>query len=110
MSFFFDAEVGIRAGHVPGVQTCALPIFSCFHTFCAPGAAVFGTVQKTAALGAQKVWKQETVEGAAQLLEQASHVVVIPGYGMAEIGRAACREKGERRVADPPTIERTRDA
>src|SRR5690625_2955246 len=24
--FFFQAEVGIRAGHVTGVQTCALPI------------------------------------------------------------------------------------
>src|SRR5207253_3215581 len=44
---------------------------------------VFGTVQKTVAVGEQKAWKQETVEGAAQLLEQASLVVVIPGYGMA---------------------------
>src|SRR5690625_6956285 len=26
-SFFFQAEDGIRAGHVTGVQTCALPIF-----------------------------------------------------------------------------------
>ena len=43
----------------------------------------FGTVQKTAVIGEQKAWKQETVEGAAQLLEQASLVVVIPGYGMA---------------------------
>src|SRR5439155_8031456 len=25
-SFFFQAEAGIRAGHVTGVQTCALPI------------------------------------------------------------------------------------
>src|SRR5690625_7549885 len=25
--FFFQAEDGIRAGHVTGVQTCALPIF-----------------------------------------------------------------------------------
>src|SRR5947207_2437009 len=43
----------------------------------------FGTVQQRVALGEQKAWKQETVEGAAQLLEQASLVVVIPGYGMA---------------------------
>src|SRR5439155_14651860 len=27
MSFFFQAEDGIRDGHVTGVQTCALPIF-----------------------------------------------------------------------------------
>src|SRR5215510_3751268 len=25
--FFFQAEDGIRGGHVPGVQTCALPIW-----------------------------------------------------------------------------------
>src|SRR5690625_2421321 len=29
-TFFFQAEDGIRDGHVTGVQTCALPIFS-FH-------------------------------------------------------------------------------
>src|SRR5690625_5714602 len=27
-SFFFQAEDGIRDGHVTGVQTCALPIFA----------------------------------------------------------------------------------
>src|SRR5690625_5357117 len=27
MSFFFQAEDGIRDGHVTGVQTCALPIY-----------------------------------------------------------------------------------
>src|SRR5690625_6959750 len=27
-SFFFQAEDGIRGGHVTGVQTCALPIFT----------------------------------------------------------------------------------
>src|SRR6266702_8638042 len=27
-AFFFQAEGGIRAGHVTGVQTCALPILS----------------------------------------------------------------------------------
>src|SRR5439155_16127226 len=28
--FFFQAEDGIRDGHVTGVQTCALPISKCF--------------------------------------------------------------------------------
>src|SRR5690625_5419720 len=27
MNFFFQAEDGIRDGHVTGVQTCALPIY-----------------------------------------------------------------------------------
>src|SRR5690625_6899957 len=30
--FFFQAEDGIRDGHVTGVQTCALPISSSFKT------------------------------------------------------------------------------
>src|SRR5690625_6807663 len=29
-SFFFQAEDGIRVGHVTGVQTCALPILGSF--------------------------------------------------------------------------------
>src|SRR5439155_3353401 len=29
--FFFQAEDGIRDGHVTGVQTCALPIFEVTH-------------------------------------------------------------------------------
>src|SRR5204862_7318121 len=33
--------------------------------------------------GEQKAYKTETSEGAAQVLEQASLVVIIPGYGMA---------------------------
>jgi len=43
----------------------------------------FGKAQPAIAAGEQKPWKQETVEGAAQLLEQARNVVIIPGYGMA---------------------------
>src|SRR5207253_6320760 len=35
--FFFQAEDGIRDGHVTGVQTCALPIFGkCFFGGAAP--------------------------------------------------------------------------
>src|SRR5439155_2724798 len=36
--FFFQAEDGIRDGHVTGVQTCALPIFWKTHL---PGANLF---------------------------------------------------------------------
>src|SRR5690348_17390312 len=32
LSFFFQAEDGIRYGRVTGVQTCALPIFTSFKT------------------------------------------------------------------------------
>jgi NAD(P) transhydrogenase subunit beta len=43
----------------------------------------FGQVRKQHLGGEQKVYKSETIEGAAQVLEQASRVVIIPGYGMA---------------------------
>src|SRR5439155_1001505 len=44
----------------------------------------FGQVRQAADEGGErKVYKSETVEGAAQVLEQASFVVIIPGYGMA---------------------------
>src|SRR5690625_5856157 len=42
-NFFFQAEDGIRDGHVTGVQTCALPIYYSFpQTFC----MLFGRVWK----------------------------------------------------------------
>jgi NAD(P) transhydrogenase subunit beta len=43
----------------------------------------FGQVQKTASTGEQKAYKAETPEGAAQIMEQANLVVIVPGYGMA---------------------------
>jgi len=44
---------------------------------------VFGTEQAVKAGQEQKQYKEETFEGAAQLMQQASSVVIIPGYGMA---------------------------
>jgi NAD(P) transhydrogenase subunit beta len=43
----------------------------------------FGQVQQAAAGGEKQEYKAETFEGAAQVLEQASLVVIVPGYGMA---------------------------
>jgi proton-translocating NAD(P)+ transhydrogenase subunit beta len=43
----------------------------------------FGRATRAAAVDETKVYKSETVEGVAQLLEQAAFVVIIPGYGMA---------------------------
>src|SRR5690606_40774124 len=37
--FFFQAEDGIRAFHVTGVQTCALPIFTFIQAPCAAALA-----------------------------------------------------------------------
>jgi NAD(P) transhydrogenase subunit beta len=52
----------------------------------------FGSVQAQASSGAAKVHKEETAEGAAQIIEQASTVCIIPGYGMA-VARAQQRVK-----------------
>jgi NAD(P) transhydrogenase subunit beta len=43
----------------------------------------FGQVQAAKAGTEQKRYKEETIEGAGQILEQASLVVIVPGYGMA---------------------------
>src|SRR6266508_5906638 len=39
-SFFVQAEVGIRDGHVTGVQTCALPIWFISKTVASPAGKV----------------------------------------------------------------------
>src|SRR5690625_7748454 len=43
IAFFFQAEDGIRAGHVTGVQTCALPISPCTRTSPGPRACSTGS-------------------------------------------------------------------
>jgi NAD(P) transhydrogenase subunit beta len=43
----------------------------------------FGQAKQVTAGGDQKVYKSETIEGGAQVLEQANLVVIVPGYGMA---------------------------
>jgi len=86
MGFVLDNKLLVTAGALDGSSGLILSIIMCRamnRSFTNVLFGAFGTVQKTAAIGEQKAWKQETVEGAAQLLEQASLVVIIPGYGMA---------------------------
>src|ERR1041385_6518997 len=86
MGFVLDNKLLITAGALDGSSGFILSVIMCRamnRSFTNVLFGAFGTVQKTAAIGEQKAWKQETVEGAAQLLEQASLVVIIPGYGMA---------------------------
>jgi proton-translocating NAD(P)+ transhydrogenase subunit beta len=86
MGFVLDNALLVTAGALDGSSGLILSIIMCRamnRSFTNVLFGAFGTVQKAAAIGEQKAWKQETVEGAAQLLEQASRVVVIPGYGMA---------------------------
>src|SRR5439155_13993343 len=63
--FFFQAEDGIRDGHVTGVQTCALPI-------------------------SLRVHSTRSVRRASDYVLNA-----VTGNWLTEIGRASCRERVE---------------
>src|SRR5699024_11475941 len=87
VSFFFLAEVGIRARNVTGVQTCALPIF---------GHAVVGTLHLALYLDMIGTAVSAIVLGpwygvAVAVLGTATGTLI---HGtMAQIGRASCRER-----------------
>jgi len=86
MGFVLDNHLLIVAGALDGSSGLILSIVMCKamnRSFSNVLFGAFGQVQAEAAAGSQGVYKAETIEGAAQVLEQASLVVVIPGYGMA---------------------------
>jgi NAD(P) transhydrogenase subunit beta len=86
MGFVLDNRLLVTAGALDGSSGLILSIIMCRamnRSFTNVLFGAFGTVRKAAAVGEQKEWKQETPEGAAQLLDQARLVVIIPGYGMA---------------------------
>jgi len=86
MGFVLDNKLLITAGALDGSSGLILAIIMCKamnRSFANVLFGAFGQVQQTKAGGEQKVYKTETAEGAAQVLEQANLVVIIPGYGMA---------------------------
>ncbi|MBI2827131.1 MAG: NAD(P)(+) transhydrogenase (Re/Si-specific) subunit beta [Planctomycetia bacterium] len=86
MGFVLDNKLLITAGALDGSSGLILSIIMCRamnRSFTNVLFGAFGQVQRAAAGGEQKDYKTETVEGAAQILEMARTVVVIPGYGMA---------------------------
>ena len=86
MGFVLDSKLLVTAGALDGSSGLILSIIMCRamnRSFTNVLFGAFGKAQPAIAAGEQKVWKQETVEGASQLLEQARNVVIIPGYGMA---------------------------
>src|SRR5207253_6743919 len=91
--FFFQAEDGIRDGHVTGVQTCALPIYD---------VAIHRKVGERVAEIAYAL-EDEVLGGSVRC---DGLVVATPagstGYNLAnggQIGRASCRERVESSVA-----------
>jgi NAD(P) transhydrogenase subunit beta len=86
MGFVLDNKLLVTAGALDGSSGLILSIIMCRamnRSFTNVLFGAFGKAQPALAAGEQKAWKQESVEGAAQLLEQARSVVIIPGYGMA---------------------------
>src|SRR5437867_3693970 len=70
MGFVLDSKLLVTAGALDGSSGLILSIIMCRamnRSFSNVLFGAFGTVRKTAAIGEQKEWKQETVEGAAQL-------------------------------------------
>src|SRR5690625_7275503 len=96
--FFFQAEDGIRDGHVTGVQTCALPIYS----------AASSRVNGPSFRGRPSIAVSATTPLRAEVTAAAS-VVFITEMGRPEIGRASCRERGEVGGGDG-AVERERKA
>ncbi|MBI2566031.1 MAG: NAD(P)(+) transhydrogenase (Re/Si-specific) subunit beta [Candidatus Schekmanbacteria bacterium] len=86
MGFVLDNPLLVTAGALDGSSGLILAIIMCKamnRSFANVLFGAFGQVQQTASSGEHKVYKPETIEGAAQILEQAGSVVIIPGYGMA---------------------------
>jgi NAD(P) transhydrogenase subunit beta len=86
MGFVLDNKLLITAGALDGSSGLILSIIMCKamnRSFTNVLFGAFGKVEAAKATGERKVYKSETTEGAAQLLEQANLVVIIPGYGMA---------------------------
>jgi NAD(P) transhydrogenase subunit beta len=86
MGFVLDNKLLITAGALDGSSGLILAIIMCKamnRSFANVLFGAFGQVQQAKASGEEKVYKAETIEGAAQVLEQANLVVIIPGYGMA---------------------------
>ncbi len=86
MGFVLDNKLLVTAGALDGSSGLILSIIMCRamnRSFTNVLFGAFGRVRTKAAGGEQKQYKSETTEGAAQILEQASLVVIVPGYGMA---------------------------
>ncbi len=86
MGFVLDNKLLITAGALDGSSGLILSIIMCRamnRSFTNVLFGAFGQVQVAKAGGEAKEYKSETIEGAAQILEQANLVVIVPGYGMA---------------------------
>ncbi|MDX6767875.1 MAG: NAD(P)(+) transhydrogenase (Re/Si-specific) subunit beta [Candidatus Methylacidiphilales bacterium] len=86
MGFVLDNKLLITAGALDGSSGLILSIIMCKamnRSFTNVLFGAFGQVQSTAAAAEQRTVKSATPQDAAELMENASLVVIVPGYGMA---------------------------
>jgi NAD(P) transhydrogenase subunit beta len=86
MGFVLDNKLLVIAGALDGSSGLILSIIMCRamnRSFANVLFGAFGQVARKAGAAETRAAKKETPEGAAQVLEMASRVVVVPGYGMA---------------------------
>jgi NAD(P) transhydrogenase subunit beta len=86
MGFVLGNNLLITAGALDGSSGLILSIIMCRamnRSFTNVLFGAFGQVQATTGTKEDRAYKEETAEGAAQILEQAQFVVIIPGYGLA---------------------------
>jgi H+-translocating NAD(P) transhydrogenase subunit beta len=86
MGFVLDNRLLIVAGALDGASGLILSIIMCRamnRSFTNVLFGAFGQVQASAAASEKKSVRSTTAEEAAQVMEAASSVIIIPGYGMA---------------------------
>ena len=86
MGFVLNNKLLITAGALDGSSGLILSIIMCKamnRSFFNVLFGAFGQATTTSAEGEQKAYKSDTIESAAQVMEQANLVVIVPGYGMA---------------------------
>ena len=86
MGFVLDNKLLITAGALDGSSGFILSVIMCRamnRSFTNVLFGAFGKMQPAAAAGTQKTYKSATLQDAVQVLENASLVVIVPGYGMA---------------------------
>jgi NAD(P) transhydrogenase subunit beta len=86
MGFVLNNKLLIIAGSLDGSSGLILSVIMCRamnRSFTNVLFGAFGQVQATAAAGEQKTARSASPEEAAGILEAASSVMIVPGYGMA---------------------------
>ncbi|MCI0603360.1 NAD(P)(+) transhydrogenase (Re/Si-specific) subunit beta [bacterium] len=86
MGFVLDNKLLVTAGALDGSSGLILSIIMCRamnRSFTNVLFGAFGQIQAKAQAALTKSIKTETPEGAAQVMENASLIVIVPGYGMA---------------------------